>query len=176
MEETLMAKKLFVLFVISCFFSTAVSMNALASNAQSADISSNKHDTALILAEDLIAGMQADEETPLLDNIACVITALVGLLDEVPACHPNDLVCIRTAIFKEINNLVECVASEDSEGLLFATCNIDAFLDGIKAGFKCESKDKTCIASAFFSTILDFFRCVSVAIGSGPVDQSPTSN
>jgi len=79
-----MAKKLFVLFVISCFFSTAVSMNALASDAQSADISSNKYDMARILPKDLIDSMQA-EETPLLDNIACVLRAFEGLLAHVVA-------------------------------------------------------------------------------------------
>jgi hypothetical protein len=170
-----MAKKLFVLFVISCFFSTAVSMSALASDAQSADISSNKHDAARILPEDLIAVMQA-EETPLLDNLACFFTVVEGLLAEVPKCDRGDITCIRAAYLVEFNNLVECAINENNTGPLFFNCNIGALIEAFQSAWKCDRGDEVCVAKAFVDYILDFVRCVSVAIGSDPGEVTSTSN
>ena len=102
--------------------------------------------------------------------------SIEGLLDEVPNCDPRDITCVRAAYSVEINNLIQCMTSDEMVAFLFVNCSIGAFLEGIQSGWQCHRGDQLCVATTVVEVILDLVSCVNVAIGSGPGEVTSTSN
>jgi hypothetical protein len=155
-----------ILILFSCF--------TLASKAQSAGVSCNEDDTALVLAEYLFSISQ--EQSPLekiVANIYCTFDSIIDLINAITACEEN-IWCNRSAVLAEIIDLVECI-NQDKENLLFVACNITTIHDAVEAVLTCED-NVPCIVSNVLAMLMDFIDCVDVGIGSGPGEMTSTGN